>query len=202
MLLNAQGDMTILAQAGSAAEAMELLKQVKPDLIILDINLPDKNGMELAEGILRKYGLVKVLFLTMHDEPEYVSRVLEIGASGYMLKNAADTELINAIRSVMHGEFALHRGLTDNIARQKYRKFSKENIAVAPPKASLSKRESEVLCLITLGHTQQEVADQLGISIKTVETHKSNIMDALGTRKRSDLVKYALAHGLINAYQP
>ncbi|WP_051321410.1 response regulator transcription factor [Chrysiogenes arsenatis] len=197
MLLSAQSDMEIIAEASNAAETRAILKHSRPDIILLDVNLPDQNGLELAEDILRQYGLLKILFLTMHDEPEYVGRALQIGASGYILKSAADTELIDAVRAVYSGEFALQKGLRENIARRTARKLRTSDSV--PPVASLTKRELEVLRLVALGYTQQEIAEELGVSSKTVETHKSNIMEKLNTKKRSTLVKYALAHGIIQA---
>lgn len=197
MLLGAQADIEIIAEASNAAETRAILTRSRPDIVLLDVNLPDQNGLELAEDILRQHGLLKILFLTMHDEPEYVGRALQIGASGYILKNAADTELIDAVRAVYSGEFALQKGLRENIARRTARKpRAGDGI---PPVASLTKRELEVLRLVALGYTQQEIAEELGVSSKTVETHKSNIMEKLNTKKRSTLVKYALAHGIIQA---
>lgn len=195
MLLGAQADIEIVAEASNAQETRAILERTRPDIVLLDVNLPDQNGLELAEDILRQHGLLKILFLTMHDEPEYVGRALQIGASGYILKSAADTELIQAVRLVYNGEFALQKGLRENIARRTARK---SRIAEGlPPVASLTKRELEVLRLVALGYTQQEIADELGVSAKTVETHKSNIMEKLNTKKRSTVVQYALAHGII-----
>jgi len=195
MLLNAQEDIQVIGEAKCASEAIKLLQSIEPNVIILDINLPDKNGMKLAEEIIAEYKSPKILFLTMHDEAEYIGKVLQIGGAGYILKNAADNELIDAIRAVYRGEFVLYRGLKEKVAQQIREKRNKNSRIL--PEIQFTKRENDVLRLVALGYTHQEIADKLFLSIKTVETHKSNIMDKLKTKKRSDLVKYALQNGII-----
>ncbi|OEH86625.1 hypothetical protein BHU72_10235 [Desulfuribacillus stibiiarsenatis] len=193
MLLNSQDDMEVIGEAGTAFEATALVAKLQPDVVLMDINLPDKNGMDLSAEIISVYGNIKILFLTMHDEAEYIGKVLQIGGAGYILKSAADKELLDAIRAVSRGEFVLYKGLKENVANQLMNKKQKASIQ----EVSLTKREADVLRLIALGYTQQEIADQLFVSIKTVESHKSNIMEKMNTKKRSDLVKYALEHDII-----
>lgn len=195
MLLNSQEDMEVIGEAGCASQALSVLKEVKPDIILLDINLPDKNGMELAEDIIETYRNPKILFLTMHDEAEYIGKVLQIGGAGYILKSAADKELLDAIRAVYRGEFVLYKGLKENVAQQLRDRNKKHESSFS--EVQFTKRELDVLRYVALGYTHQEIADLLFLSIKTVESHKAHIMDKMRTKKRSDIVKYALEHGII-----
>ncbi|OEF96471.1 response regulator transcription factor [Desulfuribacillus alkaliarsenatis] len=196
MLLNAQTDMEVVGEAGCSSEARKKIENLEPEIVLLDINLPDMNGMKLAEELIAENGHLKILFLTMHDEPEYVGRVLQIGAAGYILKSAADQELLNAIRAVYNGEFVLYKGLKENIAQQ-VRKRTKGTEKLV--EAQLTTREQEVLRYVALGYTHQEIANKLFLSVKTVETHKAHIMEKMKTKKRSDLVKYALNNEIIKS---
>lgn len=192
ILLNSQKDMVVIGEAKSGIEALEKIKQLNPDLILLDISMPGMNGLETLEKV-KKNSPAKVLMLTMHADEEYLQEALKAGASGYVLKQAADTELLQAIREVAKGEIYLDTNLAQNLVKSMYlpRKETKNSESV------LTDREKEVITLIALGYTNKEIGESLQVSVKTVETHKSRIMEKIHCHKRSDLVRYAIDNGYI-----
>ena len=194
MLLNSQKDMTVIGEAESGLEAITEAKELNPDIVLLDISMPGMSGLEAIEKI-KKNCLAKVLMLTMHADEKYLQNALEAGASGYVLKQAADTELLQAIRDVAKGEVYLDSHLAQNLVKSMYlsQKESKHSDSV------LTEREKEVLKLIALGYTNKEIGEALQVSVKTVETHKSRMMEKLRCRKRSELVRFAIDHGYVSS---
>jgi two-component system response regulator NreC len=195
MLIDAQPDMAVVGEAGNGREAIEQAKASRPDLLLLDLSMPGLGGIATIELLRKEAPQAKVLILTMHDDPEYLRQVLEAGASGYLVKNAADTELLAAMRAVRRGEVYVYSSLTGALLDMAFDKRQKreERDAVA----DLSKREIEVLRLLALGHTNQQIADRLFLSVKTIETYRSRITEKLQLPTRAELVRYAIKHGLL-----
>lgn len=194
MLLNSQEDMEVCAQVGSAKEAIENCQIHSPDVVLLDLSLPDRQGHEIIPE-LKNFCNSKVLALTMHEDEAYFKRVIDAGGDGYILKKAADDELISAIRSVHEGELVVDKAFTKILINYYRNPDGKEK---TEQKHELSGREQEVLQLIALGHTNKEIANKLFISIKTVETHIARIKDKLDLNRRSELVRYAMRNEYIN----
>jgi len=195
MLLNAQPDMEVVGEAEDGREAVEKVATLQPDLVLMDIGMPKMNGLEASRQIKKRYPAVQILILTMHANEEYLFQVLQAGGSGYVLKKAADYELIGAIRTVRRGEVFLYPEVT-KLLIQDYLQRVREG-AESDRFEVLTEREREVLKLIAEGHTAQEIADILVVSPKTVQTHRTNIMDKLGLHSRAELVQYALRKGIL-----
>ena len=166
-------------------------RSLKPDLVLMDVVMPDGSGIEALPALLKEHPDLKVLILSMQDDPRYVREAFAAGASGYVLKEAADTEVVEAIREVAKGGRYVHPELG---ARLVAAEAAAERRAAEDP---LSDREREVLRLLALGHTNQEIAKQLYISVRTAETHRAHIMQKLNLASRAELVRYALAQGLL-----
>jgi two-component system response regulator NreC len=191
-LLSAQADLEVTGEAGEGGEALRLTQTLKPDVVVMDIGMPGVSGIDATARIRRELPLTKVVILSMHDDQGYLRQALRAGASGYVLKKAADTELLAAIRAAARGELyldpSLAKGLVADVVLPK---------AQEPEIPVLSEREREVLHLLARGHTNQQVADRLCISVKSVETYKARLMEKLGLKGRAELVRYALTHGLL-----
>ncbi len=187
--------MEVAGEAGTGRRALNLTTELEPDVVLLDVNLPDLDGIEVTRRIKAERPETRVLILTVHEDVELLREAIAAGASGYVVKRAAEDELVNAIRAVVRGETYVHSSMTgallDGISRHRPR----PETAVEP----LTPRERETLALVARGHTSSEVGEILGISVRTVETHRANIMDKLQLRNRAELVQYALDHGLLDA---
>lgn len=197
MLLGSQHDVEIVGEAGSAAEAIEATAQFNPDVILMDIGLPDKTGIEATREIKARFPAVAVVALTIHEDEEYFFQMLDAGASGYVPKRAAPDELITAIRAAAANEVYLYPSLAKLLVRDY---LSAER--PAEEKANLdglTDREREVLTHLAEGASNDEIAAALVISPKTVERHRENIMKKLNLHSRSDLVRYAIRKGIIKA---
>lgn len=190
-VLDAAEGIETVGEAPNAERAVFEALEHKPDVILLDVTMPGKSGIEGMPALFQAVPEAKVLVLSMHDDPRYVRAAFEAGASGYVLKEAADTEVVDAVRSVASGERYLHPALG---ARLVAAEAEERKRAQADP---LSEREREVLQLLALGHTNQEIATKLYISVRTAETHRAHIMQKLGLTSRAELVRYALDQGLI-----
>jgi len=194
MLIDTQANMKVIGEAGSVDEAFAITKEKSPDLIILDLTLPGQNGVKLLKRIREKFSQIKILILTIHDDEEYIRKALATGANGYLLKKAADEELIMGIKAVMRGEMVVDPLLTKKILQryvlpEKHRKREKE---------LLSKRQKEILILVAHGYTDKQIAEMLHISVKTVESHKARIKEKLNIVHRSEFVAYAMENNLLN----
>lgn len=193
MLLDAEQDLEVVGDAGSAREAVFEVRASKPDVVLLDVTMPDESGIEALPKLLHEVPDAKVLMLSMEDDPAYVREAFASGAHGYVLKEAADAEVVAAIREVAAGNRYVHPALG---ARMVAADAAAQAAASADP---LSEREREVLRLLALGHTNQEIAKQLYISVRTAETHRAHIMRKLNLSTRAELVRYAIEHGRLEA---
>jgi two-component system, NarL family, response regulator NreC len=191
LLIDAEEDLETVAEAGTARDAVFEARKHKPDVILMDIGLPDRSGVDVTPEVLKEAPKAKVLVLSMEDDPSYVREAFSAGASGYVLKEAADSELVTALRQVAAGERYVHPTLGARMATAEAEEAAR---ADADP---LSDREREVLRLLALGHTNQEIAQMLFISVRTAETHRAHIMQKLRLTTRAELVRYALAQGLL-----
>lgn len=191
LLLESEEDIAVVAEAGSADEGVRAARLEKPDVVLLDVVMPGRSGIEATPELLKAAPSAKVLVLSMQDDPSYVREAFAAGASGYVLKEAADVELVQAVREVAAGARYVHPALGARLAAAEGDAASR---AAADP---LSDREREVLRLLALGHTNQEIAKMLFISVRTAETHRAHIMQKLGLQTRAELVRYALASGLL-----
>lgn len=193
-LLEDEQDMTIVGEASDGREAVRLAGQLKPDVVLMDIAMPLLNGLEATRQIKREHPEVNVLVLTMYDHEEYFRQMLEVGASGYIIKRAAATELVSAIRAVYNGEAVLSPAIT-RLLLEDY--LSHEAHSDRDDPNALSSREREVLQLIAEGKTSREIADILHLSVKTVQSHRTSLMQKLDLHDRGELIKYAIQKKII-----
>jgi DNA-binding NarL/FixJ family response regulator len=192
VLINAEPDMEVIGEAKDGRVAVQKIIELRPDVAIIDISMPELNGIQATERIKQECPEVKVLALTVHEEKGYLDQLLRIGASGYILKLAAADELIEAIRSVAEGKTYVDREMASRITTDYLRKQSASG---APGAKELTDREEQVLRLVAQGHSNKEIANQLNISVKTVETHKANFMEKLEFKSRTEVVRYAIQRG-------
>jgi len=185
LLLEGVSDITVCGEADSSKDAILKCNKLKPDIILLDISMPDMNGILAIRKLLEQNKSLKIIMLTMYEKIEYLKEALKAGAKGYVIKRAADSELIDAIRIVSKGEVYIHPKIT--------KEFIEKSIKDTPDE--LSPREKEVLVLLSQGFTNKEVADKLDISMKTVETYRARIMGKLGLSSRAQLLQYAIEKG-------
>jgi two-component system response regulator NreC len=188
-LLDSEQDIEVVGEAANADEVIACAREIRPDVVLLDVVMPGRSGVEALPDLLAAAPETKVLMLSMQDDPTYVRRAFAAGASGYLLKEAADSELVQAIREVAAGRRYVHPHLGARLASAV---AENGGHAKADP---LSEREHEVLRLLALGHTNQEIAGTLYISVRTAETHRAHIMRKLGLSTRAEIVRYALATG-------
>jgi two-component system response regulator NreC len=194
LLLTSQNEYDVVGEASSGTETLTLAERLQPDLILLDLSMPSLGGLDALPALRKLVPSARILILTMHDDPQYLRQALKRGASGYVLKKAADAELLSAIRAVLRGEVYVHPSMTRVLL---------EDMLETPPAENqnswemLSEREQEVLKMVALGHTSAEIAEQLNLSAKTVETYRARGMEKLGLRTRAALVKFVLQEGLI-----
>jgi two-component system response regulator NreC len=191
LLLDREEDMEVIGEAGNAKDAIFRARALKPDVILLDVVMPGESGIEVLPRLLKESPETKVLVLSMQDDPSYVREAFGAGASGYVLKEAADEEVVSAVREIADGGHYVHPALG---ARMVAAEAQERAAAEADP---LSEREREVLRLLALGNTNQEIAQALYISVRTAESHRAHIMQKLGLATRAELVRYALSHGLL-----
>jgi DNA-binding NarL/FixJ family response regulator len=193
LLLAREPDIEPVGEAGTGREAIFEARTHKPDVVLMDVVMPEQTGLEALPQLLHEHPDTKVLLLSMQDDPRYVREAFAAGASGYILKEAADAEVVTAIREVAKGGRYVNPELG---ARLVAADAAAQRRAEADP---LSDREREILRLLALGHTNQEIARQLYISVRTAETHRAHIMRKLNVSSRADLVRYAMANGLLDA---
>jgi len=190
-VLEAGSDIEVVGEASNVRDAVFEVRAQKPDVIVMDVVMPGSSGIEGTPLVLHEAPDAKVLVLSMQDDPRYVREAFAQGASGYVLKEAADTEVVEAVRQVANGQQYLHPALGASLLESEARQREEE---ASDP---LSEREREVLRLLALGHTNQEIAKQLYISVRTAESHRAHIMQKLRLGTRAELVRYALAHDLL-----
>jgi DNA-binding NarL/FixJ family response regulator len=191
LLLDAEEGFEVVGEGGSGEEAIRQARLLKPDVVLLDVVMPGMSGIEAVPKVLEAAPKTQVLVLSMEDEPSYVRQAFAVGAKGYVLKEAADTELVAAVRTVASGGVYVHPALGARLAAAEAQE--RRQIEADP----LSDREREVLHLLALGHTNQEIARMLFISVRTAETHRAHIMQKLRLSTRAELVRYALENGLL-----
>jgi two-component system, NarL family, response regulator NreC len=197
MLLNAKPNIEVIGEAAEGNEAIQKAMKLKPDVILMDLSMPHgKDGLSATSELKKVMPEAAILILTMHDDEEYLFRVIHAGASGYILKSAPHDELLAAIHSVSKGDAYLYPSATKRLMSEYIDKLKRgENYDTYE---MLSDREKEILSWTARGYSNKEIAEQLMISVKTVETHKGNLMEKLNLKTRPELVKYALKKGLLN----
>ncbi|MCP9211819.1 response regulator [Streptomyces sp. NEAU-Y11] len=194
LILESEPDLTVVAEAADGAEAVEAARAHRPDLAILDIAMPRLTGLQAARELSRVQPGTRVLILTMYDNEQYFFEALAAGASGYVLKSVADRDLVEACRATMRGEPFLYPGAVNALIRN-YLHRAREGEDI--PERAITEREEEILKLVAEGHSSQEIADLLVISVKTVERHRANLLQKLGLKDRLELARYAIRVGLI-----
>ncbi|WP_218081276.1 response regulator [Anthocerotibacter panamensis] len=211
MLLTAN-DMTVVGEASDGEEAMQLYDRLKPDVLLLDISMPTLDGIEVTRLLKQRYPEAKILIVTMHESEEYLFRIMRAGASGYLLKNSDKQELLQAIRSVAAGEqtfsAAISRLMTEKYVREAQQSAQQKvpHVEQRPVRPNLgaqnihlTNREWEIFTLVAEGYTNQEIARQLSISPRTVDTHRNNLMKKLRIKNTAGLVRFALEQGLTSS---
>jgi len=191
MILGAQADMEIVGEAGNGREAVAMSEQLKPDVVVMDVAMPELNGIEATRRVTEANPHTRVLALSMHKDSVYVREILRAGARGYLLKDSVDVDLLAAVRAVAKGEGYLSPGVSGSVLSD-YRKH------VTDPLDLLSSREREVLQLIAEGKTNKDIATLLHLSVYTVDAHRGRIMEKLNLHSTSELVRFAVRKGLID----
>jgi len=208
LLLGLQADIVVVGEARTGVEAVNLVQELKPDVVVMDISMAEMDGLQACQRIRHQHPATQVLMLTMHESAEYFLQSLRVGAAGYIVKKAAPGELHSAICTIAQGGAYLYPSLAKALIRAYVspastpsdpRSQSAANKNIAAELQVLTPRELEVLTLVAQGNTNQEIADQLTLSIKTVQAHRANVMDKLGLRDITHLVRFAISHGLITA---
>jgi len=189
-IISAEGDMEVVGESGDAKEVVAQAHELKPDVVVLDLSMPEGGGMRAIPRILEASANTRVIVLTMHDDPAYVRSVLAAGGWGYVLKHAADVDVVRAVRSVQRGRRFIDATLAAAVL---------EDITPQATPPQLSRRELTVLRYLAQGHSYQAIANKLCLSIKTVESYRARISQKLGFRKRAEIVRYALMTGLLTS---
>lgn len=192
VLLGADPDLEVVGEAGSGEEALRLAEELRPDVVLLDIGMPGESGIETVRRLKAKLPALKVLFLTMHEEEGMMLEALGAGGDGYLIKRADDAEIIHAIRVVRHGDVYVHPAMTRALLGQ-----AETSERPQEPVEALTRREIDVLRLLARGNTNRQIAELLGLSTRTVESHRANLMGKLGLASRVELVTYAEEHRLL-----
>jgi DNA-binding NarL/FixJ family response regulator len=188
-------DIEVVGEASDGLEAIEKTKKLRPDIIIMDINMPKLGGLEATVEIKKLYPDIKVLVLTQYEDREYISRFLKAGVSGYLLKKAVGSDLITALKTIIRGELYLYSSIASEVVAGYL--HGEKRVDVESPYDKLSDREKQVLKLVAEGYTHKEAADMLGISVKTVIAHQTNISEKLEIHTRAGLIKFAIQKGII-----
>lgn len=192
LLVNAQSDMEVVGEAGDGEMALTIAKELKPDMVLMDISMPGMNGLKATKKLRELYPDIKILTLTRHTDDGYLQQLIGAGANGYVLKQSAPTELINAIRSIGEGKAYLDPALTERVMGGYMSKAASRR---GETKGELTGRESETLRLIAWGYSNKEIGARLDLSVKTIEAHKANAMRKLDISSRIDIVRYAILQG-------
>jgi two-component system response regulator NreC len=195
-LLQAYNDFQIVGEAQDGEEAVNMTRTLQPDVAIIDLSMPKMNGIQATKIIREKFPQTRVLILTMHENDEYIYQIFNSGAGGYVLKNSSREELCHAVRAVAQGEKFFSSRVSEIMLESFMRRGASRQHDVTSEDTTLTKREREILTLVAEGMTNQDIADKLFISPRTVDTHRSNIMQKLDLHDAASLVRYAIAHGL------
>ncbi len=195
MILAKEGDIEVVGEAGDGRQALDLVDRLRPDVVIMDLSMPEMGGIEATKHVKERQPAVNVLALTMHEDESYVFQLLRAGASGYVLKRAAAQDLVQAVRAAARGEAFLYPSIARKVVEDYLKRV--EQGEERERYDGLTEREREVLTLIAQGLTNQQIAQKLFISIKTVQTHRAHILEKLGLHDRTELVRYAIRKGLI-----
>lgn len=198
-LLDDEADIQVVGEADNGREAIAKVEELQPDIVLMDHTMPILNGLEATRQIVKRFPRVRVLILTMHTNEEYIFEFLQAGASGYLVKQTAPTELVTAIHAVYQGDSFLSPSISKTVISG----FVRQSEAIGKDDGydTLTDREHEILQLLTEGYSTKEVAEQLHISVKTVATHKVHIMEKLNIHSMTELVKYAIRKGVISLDQ-
>lgn len=191
MLVDSQSDMRVVGEAGDGDAAIVKVREHRPDVLVMDISMPEMNGLKATRRLKAEFPDIKILTLTRHDDDSFLEQLISAGASGYVLKQSAPEELINAIRTVGSGRSYLDSALTGRVMNS----FGTRTLRGDEPVGSVSGRELQVIRFIALGYANKEIASRLNLSVKTVEAHKANAMRKLNMRGRIDIVRYAILAG-------
>jgi DNA-binding NarL/FixJ family response regulator len=195
--LEGYSNIEVIGEAADGREAVQLAEDLHPDVVVMDVNMPGLNGLEATDRIKRRLQDVKVLILSMHANEEYVLQVLRSGAKGYLLKDSATDELVAGIQAVFEGDAYLSPRISRTVIADYVRRTDVED--ERQPHEMLTPREREILQLVAEGRTSKEIATELHLSIKTVETHRANLMDKLNIHNRAGLIRYAIRAGIIQS---
>jgi DNA-binding NarL/FixJ family response regulator len=195
VLLDSQPGLQVVGEAANGKEVLAKAAELRPEVVVMDLSMPELNGLQATERLRAAQPAVKVVVLTAHEDESYLAQLCKAGAVGYVLKRSAGTELVQAIRLAAQGQVYFAPALAGKALA---RLASGPAAGAEPSNASLSEREQEVLCLVAWGCSNKEAADQLNLSVKTVETYRVRIAEKLGLRSRTQLVKYALRQGWLN----
>lgn len=191
-LLNAEDGLVVMAETRDSVEVLEVSVKLQPDVVLMDISMPGAGGIETTRKLKERLPSARVLILTIHEDKALLKEAIQAGADGYILKRAVESELITAIHAVMRGELYVHPAMTRAL-------LAEQPVARPEPPGfveSLTNREIDVLRLIVQGYTNRQMADRLNLSVRTVESHRANLMDKLGLRSRVELVRWANENGL------
>ncbi len=197
LIVDAQPDMTVTGEAKDGLEAIEKAQELEPDVIVMDISMPNLGGLEAIRRIKRDGRATHILVLTMHDSEQFFFQSIQAGASGYVTKAAPEWELVTAIRSVHQGDCYLNPSVTKFLVNDYLERVKRGDKRT--PVDLLTDREREVIHLVAAGHTNREIAEMLSISEHTVHNHRANLMEKLGVHNRLELLKYAMREGIISA---
>jgi two-component system response regulator NreC len=195
-LMAGEPDLEVVGDASDGRQAVQMAKRLKPDLVVMDISMPGLSGIEATRQILDELDRVRVLALSMHADPRFVAGALEAGAHGYMIKDCTSQELLECIRTVAGGGTYLSPQVAEVVVKGFVRRLGEET--GTPPASVLTPREREVLQLLVEGHAVKAIAERIHLGVKTVETHRRNIMEKLGLKNMVDLIKYAMREGVVS----
>ena len=195
VMLGNQPDMEVVGVAANGREAIRLVDEKEPDVAVIDISMPELNGIEAISQMLPRHPHIKVIVLSIHETKPYVHRALKAGARGYLIKETAGLEVVDAVRAVYRGERYLSQRIADLLTDISFRNL--ETSMEVSPLETLSSREREILQLVAEGKTSQEIAERLSISPKTVDTYRSRLMQKIGVDDMAGLIKFAIQHGVI-----
>ncbi len=192
-LLKSEPTLELVGEASSGYEAIELVSQTQPDILVLDLSMPDLDGIAVTKKIKPQFPNLRILILTVHEDEALLREAMKAGASGYILKRAAEAELISAIQIILRGDLYVDPSMVRSLLSDTIKPSSAHRESIEP----LTAREKEVLKLIVQGYTNRQIGEELNISVRTVEGHRANLSEKLGLHSRVELVRYAREHGLI-----